>query len=179
MGHPRGGRTFSLTPFRRGVYLRLGATPLKFLTALRRIGPDTPYPAVRRCVPEAVPPGFTLLETIVVLLVIGIAFTLAAPAFPNRTTETDPLERVLELTRRTAVHRAETLTLSVAADGQWRIDDAASTRVAPLGAGTLPSYRGEMFIVKASPLGACTVETAASPLRLDPVRCRVQQGDAR
>jgi prepilin-type N-terminal cleavage/methylation domain-containing protein len=148
--------------------------PLEILTALRRVGPDTPNPGMERSIPEAAPPGFTLLEIIVVLLIIGVAFVVAAPALPNHSPEPDPLQRVLEVTRRAAVHQAEALTLSVNADGDWRIDSRTSTEVAPLGFGTLPSYHEGPVIVKASALGRCTVETATSALRLDPVRCRVQ-----
>jgi prepilin-type N-terminal cleavage/methylation domain-containing protein len=152
---------------------------LEFLTVLRRVGPDTPNPGMGRCARHPAPPGFTLLEIIVVLLVIGVAFALAAPAFPNRSPETDPLQRVLDLTRRTAVHHAEALALSVTADGQWRIDSRTSTDVTPIGSGTLSSYHGGAVTVKASALGACTVETVTSRIQLDPVRCRLLQSDER
>jgi prepilin-type N-terminal cleavage/methylation domain-containing protein len=147
---------------------------LEILTALRRVGPDTPNPGMGRWVREAAPPGFTLLEIIVVLLVIGVAFALAAPALPNHSPEPDPLQRVLDVTRRAAVHDAKALTLSVSVDGQWRIDSGTSTEVTPLGTGTLPSYHGGALVVKASALGRCTVESVTSTIRLDPVRCRLQ-----
>ena len=122
-------------------------------------------------------PGFTLLETIVVLLLLGVTVALAVPAFSERPVEPDPLQRIFSAARRTAVQHAQTLTVSVAADGQWRIDAAADDRT--IASGVLTETPPAELIVRVSALGACTVERAARPLRIDPVRCNLITGQSR
>jgi prepilin-type N-terminal cleavage/methylation domain-containing protein len=117
--------------------------------------------------------GFTLVELIVVLLLVGLALALAAPSFARpRVPEGDAFRRVLDAARATAVRRAETLTLDVRADGAWSIT-GADTALA-LG-GVLDSAPARPLRLSISPLGACLPDLTSGPATdaraWDPLRC--------
>ena len=118
-----------------------------------------------------------MLETIVVLLLLGVTASLAVPAFSNRPPEPEPLQRILDAARHTAVQHAQTLTLSVAADGQWRISAGTDDRT--IATGALNEAVPMELSVRVSALGACTLERVAGAVRIDPVRCNLVPGDTR
>jgi prepilin-type N-terminal cleavage/methylation domain-containing protein len=150
---------------------------LESLTLPRVIRPDPPQPGVRRRVSGLAPPGFTLLEIIVVLLLMGVGLSLAVPAVSRRPPEPDPVQRVFDLARRTAVHRAETLQLSIGTDGQWTID-SQNPGESVVASGRIVSAVHPNVTVRVSALGGCTVEYASAPIVLDPIRCMLQKSNS-
>ncbi len=124
--------------------------------------------------------GFTLIEVIVTLAVIGIALAVVAPSLILRQPEPG-LSEVLTASRRAALRRGESMTVTIDADGNWRVSPSRSLSetlnsgsIAPLG--SVPS---ELLI---SPLGVCTVRRGRiSPNdSFNPLTCTVARpGNAR
>ena len=119
--------------------------------------------------------GVTLLELIVVLSLLGLMLAVVAPSFiiPAARSESD-FARVLETARRTAILRAEPVTLSFADDGPWRLDGDATPGAPPIATGLLGASPGRSGRVRISPLGTCVLETidAGAVAMWNPVGCR-------
>jgi prepilin-type N-terminal cleavage/methylation domain-containing protein len=123
--------------------------------------------------------GFTLLELLVVLLVMGLALALVAPTLlPHATRARDPLGEALDMARQAALRRAETVELEISASGAWTLYAATSPGEAPLSTSRLERWtpRAAVTIV-VSPTGTCGIAArslaAAGQLRLQPFTCEV------
>ena len=117
-------------------------------------------------------PGFTLLEVLVVLILLGVGFGLAVPAFVTpQDGATDGVQRILSTARRAAVRRAEAITVSVEPSGDWTI--ANGDRATPPETGTLDWEPGAHLRVRISPLGACVLDSNDASLSIDAVSCRI------
>ena len=114
--------------------------------------------------------GFTLLEIVVTLVLLGLAAALVAPAFRTETSPDEGLRSILALTREAAVRRSQTLVLLVDARGSWRI--VASGDSSALGAGRLNDGTKDLRI-RVNPLGACFNEGTSSAIALDAIVCTV------
>lgn len=122
--------------------------------------------------------GFTLVEVVVVLVLLGLAFALAAPNYraPARAPE-DALQRVISAARRVAVQRAGAVTVSFETDGRWVVDGGSASGSARLIAGTLTSPYAIPLQLQISPLGACMLNFprgSQRPIIIDPVQCRIR-----
>ena len=123
--------------------------------------------------------GFTLVELIVVLLLMGLAFALVAPTLARPSApERDPAQRVLDAARAAAVRRGETMLVDVRADGRWTVTGSADG--VPVLAGTLAPGRARRLTI--SPLGACMPDLAGdAPIGAaawDPLRCALSDASA-
>ncbi|HEX6911616.1 MAG TPA: GspH/FimT family pseudopilin [Longimicrobium sp.] len=111
--------------------------------------------------------GFTLVEMIVVLAVIGLAAAVSAPAFVEWSRDeaarapADPLIAVLETARRTAAQRGQRITVVVdPGTGQWRAwaggdpADSVAAGVVELPAGARLVAQGGRARYDFDPLGA-------------------------
>ena len=117
-------------------------------------------------------PGFTLLEVLVVLILLGVGFGLAVPAFVTpQDGATDGVQRILSTARRAAVRRAEAITVSIGPTGDWTIDNG--DRAASPETGTLDWEPGAQVRVRVSPLGACVLDSNDGSLLIDAVSCRI------
>lgn len=120
-------------------------------------------------------PGVTLLELLVVLVLLGLAAALAAPAFitPGGAPGS-ALGEPLHAARVNAIRRAETLYLTVSPTGHWRLD-APSDTTAPLATGVEGGYAGPGVTVIVSSLGTCGLDAASQAagraLAIDPLTC--------
>jgi prepilin-type N-terminal cleavage/methylation domain-containing protein len=121
--------------------------------------------------------GFTLVEMLVVLVLLGLAAALAAPALGSFRPARPALSSLVPAARDAAARRGETVSLRVAASGEWRIDGAASPGAGPLAAGRVAPFPGLPLMIVASPLGACAFDLrsteAARAIPLDPLTCKV------
>ena len=118
-------------------------------------------------------PGFTLIELLVVLIVMGISLVLVVPAIiPPARTPANDLQSIVDATRRAAVRRAESLTLTIGSDGRWLVQHAGDA--ARLEEGAMPESPGVSLHVRITPLGACfPADEAAVATALDPASCRI------
>ena len=111
--------------------------------------------------------GYTLIEVLVVLVVMGLAVALVAPSFVTRRDATSALADLVQRARATAIRRAEAVTLRVDAAGRWDAGGLAS--------GTLPQPPAAPVTVIFSPLGSCAPDVASTSagraLGLDPLTC--------
>ena len=116
--------------------------------------------------------GFTLVEMLVVLVLLGLAAALVAPAFTNtpakRTTE---LVELIGAARDAAVRRGEVVSLHVERSGAWQVEGVAAGKLTtPLAAAP--------FTLVLSPLGSCAFDVrsdaAARAIKLDPLTCEVR-----
>src|SRR6266566_2807249 len=115
--------------------------------------------------------GFTLVEMLVVLVLLGLAAALVAPAFvPPRARQTELVE-LIGATRDAAVRRGEVVALHVERSGAWQVEGVAAGRLAT----PLPAAP---FTLIVSPLGSCAFDVrsgaAARAIRLDPLTCEVR-----
>lgn len=123
--------------------------------------------------------GFTLIEVLVVLVLLGLAAALVGPAlFSSRSKEEAALVSLVAGARDAAVRRAEVVYLRVETSGTWRVDGDASTADGPLATGRLaPPPPGAPFTLIVSPLGSCAFDVrshaAARSIPLDPLTCEV------
>lgn len=119
--------------------------------------------------------GYTLLEVIVVLIMLGLAASVVAPAFvaPHDRSAAAAV-RVIGHARALAIRRAEALELRIEPSGAWRLDGVASTQAGALVTGTISPAPRVAITLFFSPLGSCApdvVTTVATVMRLDPLTC--------
>ena len=114
------------------------------------------------------PRGVTLLELLVVLTILGISVAAVAPALGRR--PGPPVEDVLGIGRRIAVHEATRIRLHVDSSGSWTIVRLVDDRVLASGSATKGGTQGTLTL---DALGNCVpAPTRTTVLPFDPLACR-------
>ena len=121
-------------------------------------------------------PGFTLLEIVVTLVLIGLGAALVAPMFRRDGLPDDAFPAVVSAARELAVRRAQRLVLDVNERGQWRLSVAGDT--ATIGAGTVKESRS-IARLSITPLGACFRDDGADSRDWDAIACAPTGGWSR
>lgn len=112
--------------------------------------------------------GFTLVELLVVLVLMGLAVGLVAPAFrPPEPPSESALAPLLRAGRSAAIRRGEPTLLTVERDGRWQLRGRASAGD-PLADGRIAAPRAR-FSVLFSPLGTCAPDVASAAADVIPV----------
>ncbi|MEO5580866.1 MAG: type II secretion system protein [Gemmatimonadaceae bacterium] len=122
-----------------------------------RDGFERPVRPVRKC--GDCESGFTLLELIVALALMGLAMAVVAPSFVLRPPSSDEsVQRVVSSARRVAMRRAQTVTLDIDGGGSWRV--TADGRDVPevLLNGELDQSLPGGVHLRITPLGLCLTE---------------------
>lgn len=126
--------------------------------------------------------GFTLIELVVVLVVMGLATALVAPALlPPAQERPASLQRVIADVQSSALRRGEPMLLRVDRDGAWSAHGASSDTEERLGAGTLDEEARppQPFTLRIAPTGSCGLELAGDTTGwrppLDLLTCQVLQ----
>ena len=114
--------------------------------------------------------GFTLLEVVVTLVLLGLAAALVVPAFRTEAAPEEGIRSVLAATRATAVRRAQTLLLQVDDRGSWRIVPAGDS--SSIAGGRFTDGTKDLSI-RVNSLGACFNEGAPGTIALDAIACVV------
>jgi type II secretion system protein H len=121
--------------------------------------------------------GFTLVEILVVLILMGLMAGLVAPSIIGTGQSDDPVSELRELVRSAsaaAVKQGEVVQLSLASTGQWELVGTASSPPDEIASGQLKSS-GPAMTLLFSPLGTCAPdlrsEEAVVALILDPIMC--------
>lgn len=119
--------------------------------------------------------GFTLVEILVVLIILGLAFTLAIPALFSPRDSEDATQRVVDAARHAAVRRASPAVLSIEPDGGWSLELASEREPGSGSQGQLDWPYEFAVRIHITPMGACILETASleKALTIDPLRCRL------
>jgi prepilin-type N-terminal cleavage/methylation domain-containing protein len=121
--------------------------------------------------------GFTLIEMLVVLVLLGMAAALAAPALRSFRPPRPALSSLIPGSRDAAAKRGETVYLRIAESGVWRMEGAASSDAGPIATGRVDPFPGLPLTIIVSPLGSCAFDLrsteAARSIRLDPLTCKV------
>jgi prepilin-type N-terminal cleavage/methylation domain-containing protein len=120
--------------------------------------------------------GFTLLEVVVVLVLIGLTTAIVAPSLlPPDRGRSVTLQGVIALMQAAALRRGETLVLEVSAEGEWTaFGTAVPDEVVATGRldGDPPPGRIELRV---APLGSCGWDVEPEPSTwvppLDPLTC--------
>ena len=114
------------------------------------------------------PAGFTLLEIVVTLVLIGLGAALVAPVFRQDQLPDDSLTAVLAGARELAVRRAEDLVLAIDAQGAWRLTAGGDTSTIAAG---VAANAGTARRLTVTPLGACFDEGSAPAANWDALAC--------
>ena len=128
--------------------------------------------------PTTARPGFTLVEMVVVLILMGLAAALVAPALlaPHRRAAT--VSDLVESAREAAARRGEVLHLTIEPTGQWRLESGANPLEGTLAAGRVEPFLAAPVTLIVSPLGSCAFDvrstSAASALALEPLTCEIR-----
>jgi prepilin-type N-terminal cleavage/methylation domain-containing protein len=122
--------------------------------------------------------GFTLLEVIVVLVVMGLTAALVAPALLPPKEPSASLQGVIRHTQNLALRRAETILLEVSSEGRWHTIGTSSAQDGPLSNGVLNEDAPPSDLaLSVAPSGSCAwrLDPGAARPRppLDPLTCRV------
>ncbi len=107
--------------------------------------------------------GLTLIEVIVVLLLLGLAAALAAPAFVARQADAESqLASVIRGARELAERRGEIVHLQVGASGVWQVEGAASPEAGVLARGRLDEFAAPPFTLVLAPIGTCDFDVRSA-----------------
>lgn len=122
--------------------------------------------------------GFTLVEVIVVLLLLGLAAALAAPVFMAPQQDEAALATLVRSVRQLAERRGETLYLDMGREGRWSVVGSSSQEEGGLMEGELEDYEGPAFRLVLSPIGTCALDVRSSPaasaLPVHPLTCELE-----
>jgi prepilin-type N-terminal cleavage/methylation domain-containing protein len=122
--------------------------------------------------------GYTLLELVVVLILLGVVAAVVAPGLPALRADPAPeLRLVINNARNAAIRRGETVHLRVDRSGAWRMAVGPAERGAPLMSGRLRATVQAATDLVFSPLGTCAAPAESLPPMLnpqiDPLTCQV------
>ena len=120
--------------------------------------------------------GFTLIEVVVVLMLIGLAAALALPALLRPQAAESGLKTLVVNARETAIRRGETVFLRIGASGEWRIDGSSGGSDSLL-MGHIEPFSAPLTLL-VTPTGTCMLDVpsvmAAPDIQLDPLTCEIR-----
>jgi prepilin-type N-terminal cleavage/methylation domain-containing protein len=126
--------------------------------------------------------GYTLLEILVVLLLIGVAAALSAPVLLRANPGRSSFEELIATGREAAIRRGEVLYLRMGTSGQWSLEAASAPTTEPLASGHIEAV-GAPLTLMFQPNGSCMFDVATvsrgTAIRLDPLTCEVQSATPR
>src|SRR2546427_8501701 len=97
--------------------------------------------------------GFTLIEILVVLILMGLVAVLVAPALFPRHHDQSALNALLVSAREVAARRGEVVYLHIDPTGEWRMEAGARPRPGPPPPRRAPAFFTAAVTLVGSPLG--------------------------
>jgi type II secretion system protein H len=122
--------------------------------------------------------GFTLIEMLVVLILMGLVAALVAPALFPRHHDQSALNALLVSAREVAVRRGEVVYVHIDPTGEWRMEAGANPGQAPLANGRVEPFATAAVTLMVSPLGSCGFDVrsaaAVGAEVLNPLTCEIR-----
>lgn len=122
--------------------------------------------------------GFTLVEILVVLIMMGLAAALVAPALLGPRHHAASVNDLVASARAAAARRGEVLYLSIEPTGRWRLEGGANPLEGTLAAGRVEPFLAAPVTLIVSPLGSCAFDVrsaaAATAITLEPLTCEIR-----
>ena len=123
--------------------------------------------------------GFTLVEVLVVLILMGLVAALVAPALIPHRHEGSALAALIESARDAAARRGETVYLTIMPTGEWRMEGGATPLEGTLARGRVQPSLAVAVTLVVSPIGSCGFDArsaaAAVAVLLDPLTCEIRE----
>lgn len=125
--------------------------------------------------------GYTLIEVVVVVVLLGLSAALAVPMLVSPRDGASGVERLIARARETALQRGEVVYLRVEPSGEWRMEAGGVTERAGL-AGSLARGRivplaNAPLTLRVAPTGSCAFDVrsfpAAAPLAVALPTCSI------
>ena len=127
---------------------------------------------------RAVRTGFTLVEMVVVLILMGLAAALVAPALIPPRREGSDLAALLGSARDAAARRGEVVYLQIEPTGKWRMEGGANPLEGTLASGWIEPFLAVPATLVVSPTGSCAFDVrsaaAAQSVALDRLTCEIR-----
>src|SRR5437870_12776354 len=102
--------------------------------------------------------GFTLIEILVVLILMGLLFALVAPTLLPRHQDKSDVNALLRSAREVAARRGEVVYLHIDPTGDWRMEGTHT----PLATGHVQPFLTVAVTVMVSPLGTCCFDVRSA-----------------
>ncbi len=122
--------------------------------------------------------GFTLIEMLVVLILMGLVAVLVAPVLLPRHHDQSALNALLVSAREVAARRGEVVYVHIDPTGEWRMEAGANPLQPALATGRVEPFFTAAVTLMVSPLGSCgfDVRSAAAVGAdvLDPLTCEIR-----
>jgi len=122
--------------------------------------------------------GFTLIEMLVVLILMGLAAALVAPALIPPRRDASDLGALLGTAREAAARRGEVVYLQIEPTGRWRMEGGANPLEGTLATGWIEPFLTVPATLVVSPLGSCAFDVrsaaAAQGVALDRLTCEIR-----
>jgi prepilin-type N-terminal cleavage/methylation domain-containing protein len=122
--------------------------------------------------------GYTLLELIVVLVLMGLAAALVIPIFRTRASGASAMQSILTSARAAAALRGEIVYVRFEPSGDWHMEGGGSTLEGDFIGGRIAAPATVPLTLIVSPVGSCAFDVrsataGARAIRLDPLTCQI------
>jgi prepilin-type N-terminal cleavage/methylation domain-containing protein len=121
--------------------------------------------------------GYTLLELVVVLMIMGLAAALVLPALRSPRPDGSRLNSLLAQGRAIAAQRGEVIYLHIAPTGEWHVEVGGSIEGVVSEGQTEPVVTAPVTLV-VSPTGSCVLDVRSAATTsipaLDPLDCEAR-----
>lgn len=118
--------------------------------------------------------AYTIIEVVVVMIILGVVLAVTVPRFVRgRTASPESPQQVVTRARRTAIERAQSLSLIIEPNGNWELSEASlSGRVLAQG---VTIHSPSIVQVNVTPSGICVPndESGSVSVSVNPVSCSV------
>jgi prepilin-type N-terminal cleavage/methylation domain-containing protein len=125
--------------------------------------------------------GYTLIEMLVVLVIMGLAAALVAPVLLRPTTydRQRQLTAVVQAARITAANRGEVIYVRIEPTGQWHMEGGGLPIEGDVARGRMNRLSAAPLTLIVSPIGSCAFDVrstaaAAAVVQLDPLTCQLK-----